>query len=178
VALQLLFDSVGQGRRAFRHATKRSMIPEGGNGKEEEAMKTAKWCMAVLMTSMMLLMLVAVGVAFATPDGTAACCAGGGGGGGAAAPGGGGDGAGSGAGGSAGGTGVGAGGATKSPTAGFLTPAQENTYDVFNACAAHYTDARIDTLAPDGSFTFSAAMTHDSYAIKACMAQHGFKFHW
>lgn len=142
-------------------------------------MKTAKLCMVILMTSMMVVALLAVGVAFAVPDGTAACCgSSGGGGGSAAATGGGGDGAGSAAGGSAGGAATGAGGAIKSPTAGFLTPRQENTYDVFNACAARYSNARIDTLASDGSFTFSVPMTSDSYAIKACMGQYGFKFDW
>src|SRR6266511_4102522 len=141
-------------------------------------MKRAYRCMAVLMTLMMLLAMSAAGVALAgpAPDGTIGCCAGGdgaGGGAGVGATGGGGDGAAAAGGGGSAGAGAGSGGA-----AGFLTPAQEHTYDTFNACAAGYVSARIDRLAPDGSFTFSTGMTNDSYAIKACMSQQGFKFDW
>lgn len=151
-------------------------------------MKTATRCMAVLMTSMMVFALLAVGVAFAqsaagaSTGGTGGCCAGGGGGGGGAASGagpsgGGGDGAGSGSGGGPAG-GAGAGGAGRTTTSGFLTPAQEFTFDAFTACAANYPSAQIETLNYDGRFTFNARMTSDSHAIKACMAERGFRFDW
>jgi len=151
-------------------------------------MKSAKRCMAVLMTSMMVFALLAVGVAVAQasgPAGTGGCCAsggGGGGGGGSAAggagpSGGGGDGAGSGSGGGPGG-GAGAGGAGRTATSGFLTPAQEFTFDAFNACAAPYPGAQIETLSYDGRFTFTVGLRSESHAIKACMAERGFNFDW
>ena len=56
-----------------------------------------------------------------------------------------------------------------------LTPNQEYTWDVFQACKTN--DANLTHLKVDGGFSFNTGEAiHSANQIKDCMTKHGFTF--